>query len=356
VTHSGATALRLAPPMQTRSSSCSSSVAHQSSTFATPEPLSVAAAAAAESSAAAVSSAAAESAESTAVASSAAAPAQCAVRFYHAGTMPTRGKVRLFPRAGGRFTRRSLEALLVAEGEDLGVFGAWVFSEAYDGFVLLDDVELDAPLDWADFRAGEPKTALHVRLEARPDVARLRAGRAATGNVENEFFGIGIVSGKTAANYGTLWRSAWQLGAAFIFSVGGRYKLGAADTTKTAMKIPCFHAESWDAFVKVRPYAARLVGVEMGGVGLEQFVHPRNAVYVLGSEDHGLPKHVLDACNYVISIPANRHASYNVAVAGAIIMYDRLQKSNRRRDVAAGTEEAPTPDGDACDDADGGAP
>eukprot|EP01047_Picozoa_sp_COSAG01_P129466 COSAG01_NODE_58919_length_303_cov_0.759804_1_plen_52_part_10 len=34
------------------------------------------------------------------------------------------------------------------------------------------------------------------------------------------FFGIGIVHGKSRANQGTLWRSAYQLGAAFTFTVG----------------------------------------------------------------------------------------------------------------------------------------
>ena len=40
---------------------------------------------------------------------------------------------------------------------------------------------------------------------------------------EKGFFGIGIVAGKTAGNIGTLWRSAYQLGASFTFTIGARH-------------------------------------------------------------------------------------------------------------------------------------
>ena len=41
---------------------------------------------------------------------------------------------------------------------------------------------------------------------------------------QDGYFGIGIVDGKTDRNLGTLWRSAWQLGAAYCFVVGQRFK------------------------------------------------------------------------------------------------------------------------------------
>ena len=42
------------------------------------------------------------------------------------------------------------------------------------------------------------------------------------------------VGGKNANNLGTLWRSAFQLDAAFLFTVGGRYKVQATDTVNAA--------------------------------------------------------------------------------------------------------------------------
>lgn len=45
------------------------------------------------------------------------------------------------------------------------------------------------------------------------------------------FFGIGIERSKTEHNVGTLWRTADLLGAAFIFTVGRRYKPRQANSS-----------------------------------------------------------------------------------------------------------------------------
>jgi tRNA C32,U32 (ribose-2'-O)-methylase TrmJ len=66
----------------------------------------------------------------------------------------------------------------------------------------------------------------------------------------------------------------------------------------------------------------------MGGVSLADFKHPPRAVYVLGSEDNGLPNAVREACQHIVTIPAVHSdlLSYNVAVAGSLLMYDRAEK------------------------------
>ena len=58
------------------------------------------------------------------------------------------------------------------------------------------------------------------------------------------------------------------------------------------------------------------------------------AVYVLGSEDAGLPPSVVRACHLCVSLEGLRAASYNVAVAGSILMYDRHRKLGGAKDVA----------------------
>ena len=65
-----------------------------------------------------------------------------------------------------------------------------------------------------------------------------------------------------------------------------------------------------------------------GSVPLQDFVHPPRAVYVLGSEDNGLNRPIVEACQCHVSLPkwVGRSASYNVATAGALVMYDRLVK------------------------------
>ena len=82
------------------------------------------------------------------------------------------------------------------------------------------------------------------------------------------------------------------------------------------------------------PQGATWVAVEMGGTPLDEFVHPSNAVYLLGSEDWGLPASVLQACHSVVSLTSERFASYNVATAGSILMYDRVAKERAAERLA----------------------
>jgi tRNA G18 (ribose-2'-O)-methylase SpoU len=141
-------------------------------------------------------------------------------------------------------------------------------------------------------------------------------------------FGIGIIGGKTPANLGTLWRSAYQLGADFVFTVGHRYKRQPSDTYNVARQIP--HYEYVDRHDWKVPVGFTVVAIELaaGAESLVRFSHPRNAVYVLGAEDHGLPEWFLDLHTPLIQLPftAGRPGSYNVAVAGSLVMYDRLIK------------------------------
>ena len=134
------------------------------------------------------------------------------------------------------------------------------------------------------------------------------------------------VNVKQHANTGTLWRSAYQLGASFVFTVGARYRSQPTDTIHATSRMPLYDLNDWSAFVEFAPRGAMWVAVEMGGTPLEDFVHPHCAIYLLGSEDAGLPKAVLSACQHVVSLGSERYASYNVATAGAIVMYDRKSK------------------------------
>lgn len=140
------------------------------------------------------------------------------------------------------------------------------------------------------------------------------------------YFGIGVYQVKRAQNVGMLWRGAWQLGAAFLFTIGTRYKPTSDDVFQTWKQVPLFRYETFEQMTTASAYSCQLVGVEMGGTSLPDFVHPDRAVYLLGAEDGGLPNDIRDQCHQVISIPAMRYESYNVAVAGTLVMYDRMVK------------------------------
>ena len=138
------------------------------------------------------------------------------------------------------------------------------------------------------------------------------------------YFEIGIYHAKTVSNVGMLWRSAYQLGASGIFTIGKRYPNQASDTVKAFRHIPLREYLTFENFLAGRPKGSQLIAVEMGGQSLSEIKHPQQAIYLLGAEDHGLPPSILKKCNNTISIESERTESYNVAVAGSLIMYHRL--------------------------------
>ena len=147
-------------------------------------------------------------------------------------------------------------------------------------------------------------------------------------NLEQGFFGIGIQNGKTPENLGVLWRSAQNMGASFIFTIGNRYAKQACDTHKAIGAMPYFHYENFNDFFNNLPKGAMLVGVELDEKAeqLETFEHPKRCVYLLGAEDHGLSKIAIDKSHHLVKFKSE--LSLNVSVAGSIIMYDRQAKLN----------------------------
>lgn len=143
------------------------------------------------------------------------------------------------------------------------------------------------------------------------------------------FFGVGVYHPKTEKNIGTLMRSAYLYGAAFVFTVGSRYKRQASDTPNTTMHIPLFHFDDVEALVNNLPNACPLVGIELDprGQQVQEFAHPDRAAYLLGAEDNGLPQKVIDRCHFLVEIPTVRPQSMNVATAGSIVLHDRHIKS-----------------------------
>ncbi len=138
------------------------------------------------------------------------------------------------------------------------------------------------------------------------------------------YFEIGIYQPKTAENMGTLWRTAYQLGAAGVFTIGKRYKKQASDPFQVPRHIPLRNYADFDTFLQNRPSGSLLIGIEQDSIALSAFDHPPQAVYLLGAEDYGLPAQVIEKCQAIVSLEGMIRTSYNVAVAGSIVMYDRV--------------------------------
>ncbi|BDD07055.1 RNA methyltransferase [Aureibacter tunicatorum] len=143
---------------------------------------------------------------------------------------------------------------------------------------------------------------------------------------DERYFGIGIFRPKTKENLGSLWRTAHILGASFIFVIDAKYKKQNSDVLKVWSKIPLFQYETVEAFLQTVPYSCKIVGVEIddNAIPIGEYEHPDRAVYLLGAEDNGLTKELKKKCQDIVVLPGDY--SLNVAVAGSIVLYDRVNK------------------------------
>lgn len=164
------------------------------------------------------------------------------------------------------------------------------------------------------------------------------------------YFGIGAEGVSKSANMGALLRTGHAFGAAFCFTIGGGWDARAgrrADTADTPSHVPLWRFPDADGISLPRECA--LVGVELldDAVDLPSFRHPLNAAYVLGPERSGLSAPLRAQCRHVVRIPTR--FALNLAVAGALVLYDRLLQHGRFADrpVASGgpAEPAPPPTG-----------
>jgi tRNA G18 (ribose-2'-O)-methylase SpoU len=160
------------------------------------------------------------------------------------------------------------------------------------------------------------------------------------------YFGIGAEGVSKSANVGALLRTGHAFGASFCFTIGSGWDSRAArtaDTADTPLHVPMWRYPSLTALSL--PHGCVLVGIELLD-DLPSFRHPLNAAYVLGPERAGLSAALLDRCDHVVRIPTR--FALNLAVAGALVLYDRLLQHGRfaERPVGSrGRAEALAPTG-----------
>ncbi len=144
------------------------------------------------------------------------------------------------------------------------------------------------------------------------------------------YFAIGAERISKPMNLGNLMRSAHAFGAKFFFTIGAHPKAfdakafdAKSDTSKAVFHLPVYH---WaNAAEMTLPLHCKLVGVELieEAADLPSFRHPLHAAYVLGPELGMLSDEILSRCDHIIKIPSA--FCINVAMAGAIVMYDRVR-------------------------------
>ena len=139
------------------------------------------------------------------------------------------------------------------------------------------------------------------------------------------YFGIGIEGVSKPMNLGSLLRTAHAFNASFLFTIAAvvnRRQIENADTSSAMANLPLHEYPDLASFQL--PRGCRLVGVELlpDAIDMPSFRHPPQAAYVLGAERSSLSPALQERCDFVIRIPTR--FCVNLAVAGALVMYDRM--------------------------------
>lgn len=140
------------------------------------------------------------------------------------------------------------------------------------------------------------------------------------------FFAIGVEHMRNSRNLGNLFRSANAFGASYAFTIASKIafsELKKADTSDSYKSLPLYNFPNFEDMPL--PVEAKIVAVELldESEDLPQFHHPKQAVYILGPENGRVSKKTLERCDYFVKIPTK--FCINVAMAGALVMYDRIQ-------------------------------
>jgi tRNA G18 (ribose-2'-O)-methylase SpoU len=138
------------------------------------------------------------------------------------------------------------------------------------------------------------------------------------------YFGIGAEGISKPMNLGNLIRSAHAFGASFVFLIDAHHtaNVPTSDTSRAEQQLPLYR---FDAVEQLSlPDRCALIGVELvdDAIPLPSFRHPLNAAYVFGPERSALSAALVARCAHVVRIPTR--FCINLAVAGAIVMYDRM--------------------------------
>jgi tRNA G18 (ribose-2'-O)-methylase SpoU len=157
--------------------------------------------------------------------------------------------------------------------------------------------------------------------EIRAELARLRNAHS-----------IAVIRAKNPFNVGAIIRVAHSFLVREIVLVGVEpfYERAAMGMQKYENVVECPDEDAFLAHVAGRP----LVGVERdhATTSLWECPMPDDAVYLLGSEDDGVPQRLLDACAHVLAIPMyGINHSFPVSVASGMVLVEHA----RRRDPRA---------------------
>lgn len=146
---------------------------------------------------------------------------------------------------------------------------------------------------------------------------------------------IAVVRAKNPFNVGAIIRVAHSFLVREIFLIGvdPYYEKAAMGMQKYENIVDCPDEESFLQRVKGRP----LIGVERDHAqcSLWEAPMPKDTVFLLGSENDGVPPSLLDACASVLAIPMyGINHSFPVTVAAGMVLCEWARRRDPRGSLA----------------------
>jgi RNA methyltransferase, TrmH family len=217
--------------------------------------------------------------------------------------------------------QRDKLGLFACEGEDLVAAGLDAGLEPVEALVDAERPALVERLPRAELVAPELMAELSTLAHPARVIAVFR--RADLPRGVDPAVGLALWHVGDPGNVGTLVRTADALGPAFV-----ALSPGCADPTS-----PKALRASMGSVFRI-PFAAfdevpqpRIGLVARDGRPLAELDLAERVTFVLGAEREGLPDDVAASCDELVSIPLAEGAeSLNVAVAGAIALYERWRR------------------------------
>lgn len=146
-------------------------------------------------------------------------------------------------------------------------------------------------------------------------------------------------------NLGTLLRAADGAGGTGLILLGDCADPFSPEAVRASMgaifTVPVVHASLEDLLAWKRQHGATLTGAALQPAARDYRALPYGnpALLLLGNEAEGLSAPLLEVCDQLARIPMlGRADSLNVAIAGALLLYETLRQTSRDSPAAAGQE------------------
>lgn len=138
---------------------------------------------------------------------------------------------------------------------------------------------------------------------------------------------VGLTNPKSPSNVGAVMRAAGCYRVDEVLYTGKRYAQAAKFSTDTKNMSEHIPLTSVQSFIESIDKKIEIVCVELveGATPLPHFIHPQNALYILGPEDGSICQKVVNQSDHVVYVPTV--GCMNLAATVNVVLYDRLAKS-----------------------------